>query len=118
MTDTEARSEDTDMGRGHQNESGVRVKCGGEGRKLAQVVAATLLDYLCAFSRLQTVRDYMRIVFCLAAQRRLLSAAALELHDDQFDRRREEREEGSEDHWAAVELRAKLLLLLLSILTY
>lgn len=64
----------------------------------------------------------MRIVFCLAAQRRLLSAAALELHDDQFGRRREEREEGreegSEDHWAAVELRAKLLLLLLSILTY
>lgn len=65
---------------------------GGEGRKLAQVVAATLLDYLCAFSRLQTVRDYMRIVFCLAAQRRLLSAAALELHDDQFGRRRERRE--------------------------
>lgn len=62
------------------------------GRKLAQVVAATLLDYLCAFSRLQTVRDYMRIVFCLAAQRRLLSAAALELHDDQFGMRRERRE--------------------------
>lgn len=67
-----------------------RVSRGWEwrgGRKLAQVVAATLLDYLCAFSRLQTVRDYMRIVFCLAAQRRLLSAAALELHDDQFGRR-------------------------------
>lgn len=31
---------------------------------------------------------------------------------------RGERGEGSEDHWAAVELRAKLLLLLLSILTY
>lgn len=63
VTDTEARSEDTDMGRGQQSES--EVWRGG--RELAQVVAATLLDYLCAFSRLQTVRDYMRIVFCLAA---------------------------------------------------
>lgn len=33
VTDTEAHSEDTDMGRGHQSESGVRLEWGGEGER-------------------------------------------------------------------------------------
>lgn len=65
VTDTEAHSEDTDMGRGQWSECKSESEVGRGDRKLAQVVAATL-STICAFSRLQTVRDYMRIAFCLA----------------------------------------------------